>query len=55
MNTYIISYITNSGVVVLNNTVDGASSTEAIQDIKGTEGIYMVLSCVKLKKQYKDI
>ena len=49
MNTYAISYITNSGIPVFNHLEDGRTSTEAIQEVKGSEGVTMILSCIKIK------
>lgn len=41
---YSVSYITRSGLVILNNIINANSSIEAINEIKGTEGLCMVLS-----------
>jgi len=49
MNKYIISYVSNSGLTVLNAVVEASSRVEAIQDIKGSEGVSMILSVVCIK------
>lgn len=48
-NTYCISYVSNSGIPVYNHTEEARSGLEAIQEIKGTEGVAMILSCVRIK------
>ena len=48
MNTYSISYITNSGITILNDINDGRSKTDVIESIKGDTGVAIILSCVKI-------
>ena len=50
MKQYCISYITNGGLTVLNSIVDADNMQEAITDVKGTEGVRMILSVVPIKK-----
>lgn len=50
MKQYCISYITNGGLMVLNSIVDADNMQEAITDVKGTEGVRMILSVVPIKK-----
>jgi hypothetical protein len=45
-----ISYITNGGLTVLNSIVEANNMQEAIADVKGTEGVRMILSIVPIKK-----
>lgn len=47
MKDYILSYISKSGLVVLNHLVSAKNSFEAVEEVKGSEGISMVLSIVK--------
>lgn len=49
MKTYLISYISNSGIPCLNIEVEDTTQTNAIQQIKGTEGVRIILSCVSVK------
>lgn len=48
MKTFIVSYITTSGVAILNNTVRAESRAEAISDIIGEENIFIILSIVQI-------
>ena len=50
MKQYCISYISNSGLTVLNSIVDADNMQEAIADVKGTEGVSIILSVVPIKK-----
>jgi len=44
---YIISYVTNSGLTVLNHLVENCKDiVEAIEEIKGDVGVYVILSCI---------
>ena len=45
---FVISYISNDGLIVLNNVVEALNFGEAIQSIKGDEGVRAILSCYKL-------
>lgn len=47
MKDYILSYISKSGLVVLNHLVSAKNSFEAVEEVKGSEGISTVLSIVK--------
>ena len=49
MNTYCISYVSNSGITVLNHIEEGKNAADAIDTIKGSEGVAIILSCVKIK------
>ena len=44
---FVISYISKDGLIVLNNIVDADSFQEAIDIIKGDEGVRAILSCYK--------
>ena len=44
MKQYCISYISNSGIIILNNIVEAESLNDAISEIKGDEGIRLILS-----------
>jgi hypothetical protein len=48
MTTFIISYKTKDGILVLNYVVDAASYKEAIDIIK--DDVLIILSCVSYKK-----
>lgn len=48
MKAYLVSYISKSGLVCLNVESSAKTSSEAIEDIKGSEGIMLVLSCVEV-------
>ena len=50
MKQYCISYISNSGLIVLNSIVEADNMQEAIADVKGDEGVRMILSIVPIKK-----
>lgn len=53
MKKYSISYISNSGLTVLNNIVEANSIADAIEDIRGSEGVYIILSIVPIPSTYK--
>lgn len=44
MRRYIISYVSNSGIVILNDVVIASSRSEAIEAIKNDTGVQVVLS-----------
>lgn len=44
---FIISYISKDGLIVLNNIIEADSFQEAIDIIKGDEGVSAILSCYK--------
>ena len=44
---FIISYISRDGLIVLNNIIEADSFQEAIDIIKGDEGVRAILSCYK--------
>ena len=44
---FIISYISREGLIVLNNIIDANNFQEAIDIIKGDEGVSAILSCYK--------
>lgn len=48
MKTFIVSYITTSGVTILNNIVKAESRSEAISDVIGEENIFIILSIVQV-------
>lgn len=48
MKQFSISYISNSGLTILNLIVEARNYQEAIEDIKGTEGIKLILSIVPI-------
>jgi len=50
MKTFIVSYVSNSGLIILNDVVTSNNRMEAINEIKGDTGIKLVLSCVEQKK-----
>lgn len=43
----VISYISKDGLIVLNNIIEADSFQEAIDIIKGDEGVRAILSCYK--------
>lgn len=43
MKKHIISYITNSGIIMLNAIFYAVTRQEAIDDLKGDEGVQQVL------------
>ena len=49
MKKYIISYISNSGFTMLNHVVEANNHSEAIEQIKGDTGVYIILSCICTK------
>lgn len=51
MKKYSISYISNSGLTILNNIVEAKSIADAIEDIKGDMGVQIVLSVVPITKE----
>ena len=46
-NKFVISYISRDGLIVLNNIIDADNFQEAIDIIKGDEGVRAILSCYK--------
>lgn len=48
MKNYVISYISNSGMTVLNSIEAGKSKLDVIENIKGSEGIWIILSCIEI-------
>ena len=44
---FVISYISRDGLIVLNNIIDADNFQEAIDIIKGDEGVRAILSCYK--------
>lgn len=44
LNAYIISYVSNSGIVILNDIVVASSRGEAIELIKNDTGVSTILS-----------
>lgn len=44
---FVISYISKDGLIVLNNIIEAGSFQEAIDIIKGDEGVSAILSCYK--------
>ena len=44
---FAISYISKDGLIVLNNIIEADSFQEAIDIIKGDEGVRAILSCYK--------
>ena len=44
---FIISYISRDGLIVLNNIIEADNFQEAIDIIKGDEGVRAILSCYK--------
>lgn len=44
MRRYVISYVSNSGIVILNDIIIASSRTEAIEAIKNDTGVRVVLS-----------
>ena len=48
MKTFVISYITTSGLTVLNNVVKAESRSEAINDVIGDEHIFIILSIIEV-------
>ena len=46
-NKFVISYISKDGLIVLNNIIEADSFQEAIDIIKGDEGVRAILSCYK--------
>lgn len=51
MKKYSISYISNSGLTILNNIVEAKSIADAIEDIKGDTGVSIILSVVPITKE----
>lgn len=48
MRTFLISYISNSGLVILNSVEEAKSMQEAIDGIKNDTGVQMILSVVEI-------
>jgi len=48
MRKFLISYVTNSGLVILNSVEEAKSVSEAIEGIKNDTGVQMILSCVEV-------
>ena len=44
---FVISYIGRDGLIVLNNIIEADNFQEAIDIIKGDEGVRAILSCYK--------
>jgi hypothetical protein len=44
---FVISYISRGGLIVLNNIIEADNFQEAIDIIKGDEGVSAILSCYK--------
>ena len=44
---FVISYISKDGLIVLNNIIESDTFQEAIDIIKGDEGVRAILSCYK--------
>ena len=44
---FVISYISRDGLIILNNIIDADNFQEAIDIIKGDEGVRAILSCYK--------
>ena len=44
---FVISYISRDGLIVLNSIIEADSFQEAIDIIKGDEGVRAILSCYK--------
>ena len=44
---FVISYISKEGLIVLNNIIEADNFQEAIDIIKGDEGVRAILSCYK--------
>jgi hypothetical protein len=49
MKTFIISYITTSGLTTLNHVIRGNNRTEAIGELIGDEHIFIILSIIEVK------
>ncbi len=50
MKKYLISYVSNSGLTILNNLVEAKSFAEAIETIKGDEGVQIIISIIPVKE-----
>ena len=48
MRTFLISYISNAGLAILNSVEEAKSMQEAIEGIKNDTGVQMILSSVEL-------
>lgn len=44
MRHYVISYISNSGIIILNDVIIASSRSEAIEAIKNDTGVRVILS-----------
>lgn len=55
MKQYCISYVSNSGLTILNSVVEASNVQEAITDVKGDEGVRMILSIVPVKDNQESI
>lgn len=44
---FVISYMSRDGLIVLNNIIEADNFQEAIDIIKGDEGVRAILSCYK--------
>lgn len=51
LNKYLVSYITNSGCVLLNIEVIAANVVEATNEIRQAENIHVVLSCISMSNK----
>ena len=45
MKTYIISYVTNGGIWMMNTEVIASNRLDAINELKNDTGVQTVLSC----------
>lgn len=45
---FLVSYISNGGVIVLNQEIFAKDSNQAINDIKNDTGVYCILSCISV-------
>jgi len=50
MKKYLISYVSNSGLTILNNLVSAESYGDAIDIVVGTEGVQIIISCIPVKE-----
>jgi len=51
MKKYLISYVSNSGLTILNNLVEAKSFTDAIEEVTGSEGVQIIISCIPVKEK----
>ena len=50
MKKYLISYVSNSGLTILNNLVEAKSFAEAIDTVTGSEGVQIIIFCIPIKE-----